>query len=127
MSPSSVLVVDDETPIREILTRWLSKWGHPVRQAPGANEALEAMRTEPAAIMICDIKMPEHDGIWLVERVSAQWPRTVIIMASGSFGALTTATNSQLAGVVDYVSKPFSREDLQRAVTQAEMLVAGKT
>ena len=71
-----VLIVDDELPIRKILTRWLRAWGYDVTPAASAVEALDVMAAEPKDIMLCDVTMPEHDGFWLVERVQAQWPQT---------------------------------------------------
>lgn len=98
-----VLVVDDEPSVREFLTRWLQGWGYAVKQAGSATEALEVMLTEPASIMLCDIKMPGHDGLWLVERVRAKSLRTAIIMAT-CVDDLDVVMKSQQAGVVDYVT-----------------------
>src|SRR5687768_2123810 len=81
---SSVLVVDDEPPVREFLTRWLAAWGYIVTTAGSAFEALEVMQAEPVPIMMCDIKMPGHDGLWLAEQVRARWPKTAIIIATGA-------------------------------------------
>ncbi len=68
-----VLIVDDERPIRKILTRWLTGWGYDVRDVGSAVEALDVMAAEPADILLCDVSMPEHDGLWLAEQVHAQW------------------------------------------------------
>ena len=93
----TVLVVDDEPPVREFLTRWLEGWGYAVRQAGSAAEALEVMFAEPASIMVCDIKMPGgHDGLWLAERVRAQWPHTAIIMATGDLEIRTVLKSRAL-------------------------------
>lgn len=113
-----VLVVDDERAIRHLLRRWLESWGYAVKQAGGANEALEIMSEEPASIMLCDVKMPEHDGLWLIEQVRARWPKTAVIMAS-SVDDLQTVTRSRRDGAVDYVMKPFGRELLLQALRRA--------
>ena len=113
-----VLVVDDEQAIRQLLTRWLESWGYAVKQAGGANQALEVMSQEPASIMLCDVKMPEHDGLWLIEQVRARWPKTAVIMAT-SVDDFQTVMRSRQDGAVDYVTKPFGRELLLQALRRA--------
>ena len=114
----TVLVVDDEPRVRELLRRWLEPWGYDVTEAGTASEALDVMLTEPASIVLLDIRMPGYDGFWLMERVRAKWPRTVIIMATGN-DDLAVVMKSQRAGAVDYVTKPFGRELLRQALHRA--------
>jgi DNA-binding NtrC family response regulator len=113
-----VLVVDDEEPIRRLLTRWLSGWGYEAKQAANADEAIEIMAAEPAEIVLCDVMMPVHDGIWLTEQVRARWPQTAVIMASGAQD-MDTVTRMRKQGAVDYVTKPFGREMLRQALQRA--------
>lgn len=113
-----VLIVDDEQPIRGLLTRWLTGWGYRVSEAASALEALEALAAEPADIVICDIAMPEHDGLWLVEQLQAKWPAAAIIMATGVDESLVVRTSRRL-GAVAYVTKPFDRDLLRQAVDHA--------
>ena len=113
-----VLVVDDEEPIRRLLTRWLAGWGYEAKEAANADEALERMTAEPAAIMLCDVMMPIHDGMWLAEQVRERWPQTVVIMAS-SAQDMETVMRMRKLGAVDYVTKPFGRELLRQALLRA--------
>ena len=113
-----VLIVDDEVPIRVILTRWLTGWGYGVRDVGSAVEALDVMAAEPADIVLCDISMPEHDGLWLAEQVHAQWPRTAIIMSTARDDPNTVRT-SRKAGAVAYVIKPFDPVMLREALDGA--------
>jgi CheY-like chemotaxis protein len=113
-----VLVVDDEESIRTLLTRWLTGWGYQSKEASNANEALERMNAEPAAIILCDVMMPVHDGIWLAEQVRLRWPQTAVIMAS-SAQDMETVTRMRKQGAVDYVTKPFGREMLRQAMLRA--------
>ena len=115
---SYVLVVDDEAQVREFLMRWLEGWGYAVKQAGSASEALEVMLAEPASIILCDIKMPGHDGLWLAERVGTRWPRTAVIMAT-AVNDIQTVLSSRKLGAVDYVTKPFGRELLLQALHRA--------
>lgn len=119
MPESYVLVVDDEPSVREFLTRWLQGWGYAVQQASNGTDALEVMLAEPASIMLCDIKMPGHDGLWLIERVREHWPKTAIIMAT-CVDQMPTVLKARQMGAVDYVLKPFGREPLRQALNRAE-------
>jgi CheY-like chemotaxis protein len=114
----SVLVVDDEVSVRELLHRWLVGWGYAVTTAADATDALHQMREAPAQIVLVDIKMPAHDGFWLMERVQAGWPYTAIIMATAAY-EMDVIEKSKRAGAVDYVLKPFGRELLRQAVDRA--------
>lgn len=113
-----VLVVDDEAPVRALLTRMLTAWGYAVRTAASADEALAVMTAEPAAVMVCDIGMPERDGLWLAEQVHAQWPATAIVMATGHDESPIVRTSRKL-GAVAYVTKPFDPHLLRQAVDRA--------
>jgi two-component system response regulator AtoC len=123
--PSTVLVVDDEPAMRELLRRWVSGWGYTVRTAARAPEALEAMLADPAEIMLVDITLPGHDGFWLVERVRAKWPRTAFIMATAA-AEIDLIERSKRAGAADYVLKPFGRELLWQALDRAMTVVHTK-
>jgi two-component system response regulator VicR len=116
---SYVLVVDDEKPIRDILRRRLEGWGYVVKEAANASAALELMLAERAAFAIVDIRMPGHDGLWLVEQIRERW-HIPIIMATGADDMASVERSRQL-GAIDYVLKPFDRELLRQAVTRAEM------
>ena len=119
-----VLVVDDEEAIRRLLTRWLSGWGYDAKQAANAEEAIEIMAREPAEIMLCDVMMPVHDGIWLAEQVRGRWPQTAVIMAS-SAQDMETVMRMRKQGAVDYVTKPFGREMLRQALQRASERTLG--
>ena len=113
-----VLIVDDEVPIRVILIRWLTGWGYGVRDVGSAVEALDVMAAEPADIVLCDIAMPERDGLWLAEQVHARWPQTAIIMSTARDDPRTVRTSRKL-GAVAYVIKPFDPVMLREALDLA--------
>ena len=113
-----VLIVDDEAPIREILTRWLKGWGYGVRDVASADEAVALMTTDPADIMLCDVAMPERDGLWLVGQARAQWPDTAIIMTTGRDDPPTVQASRKL-GAIFYVVKPFDPLMLHHALDMA--------
>ena len=119
-----VLVVDDEEAIRRLLVRWLSGWGYEAKEAANADDAIEIMAAAPAEIMLCDVMMPVHDGIWLAEQVRSRWPQTAVIMAS-SAQDMETVMRMRKQGAVDYVTKPFGREMLRQALQRASGKILG--
>jgi CheY-like chemotaxis protein len=112
-----VLVVDDESQIRELLVRWISAGGHEVREAGTAAAALEDMQIAPAGIVLCDVNMPGENGLWLTGRLRALFPETAIVLATSD--RTIPANISMQAGVVEYLSKPFTREEVLEAVRVA--------
>ena len=120
-----VLVVDDEESIRKLLARWLTGWGYESKQAANAMDAITEMEADPASIILCDVMMPVHDGIWLAEQVRNRWPRTAVIMAS-SAQDMETVMRMRKQGAVDYVTKPFGREMLHQALQRASEKMASE-
>ena len=115
---ASILVVDDEESIREILLRRLSAWGHQVATARTADEALVFMASSPASIVFCDLIMPVHDGLWLIEHIGEQWPATIVVVVSGAEDLAKVAQTRNL-GAVDYIPKPIGPEMLHQALERA--------
>lgn len=113
-----ILVVDDEEPVREILSRRLQQWGHEVVVANTAESALEQMRQASAEIVMCDVIMPVHDGLWLFRQILDQWPDTIFVAVSGAQDVNTVIQMRKL-GAVDFVSKPIGREMLHQALDKA--------
>jgi DNA-binding NtrC family response regulator len=113
-----ILVVDDEESIREILSRRLSSWGHQVTSADSAESALTVMESAPAPIIFCDLIMPVHDGLWLMERVHEKWPQTAVVVVSGAED-MNKVSQTRKLGAVDFVPKPVGREMLRQALDRA--------
>jgi response regulator RpfG family c-di-GMP phosphodiesterase len=111
----SVLLVEDESDIREIMRRWLESGGYAVTTAASAEEALGHLEASPSAVALCDIRMPGRDGLWLAARIREQYPETAVIMASGVQDA-GPAVAGLGEGVVDYLVKPFGGDRLREAV-----------
>jgi len=111
----SVLVVDDEAGLRVLMTRWVQSIGVPTKSVSTAEQALDVMGSEPAAVAVCDIRMPGHDGLWLAEQLRRRYPDTAVIMATG-LQDLDPALTSLRAGAIDYLVKPFGHAQLRQAV-----------
>lgn len=101
-----VLIVDDEVGVRILLTRLLKAWGYRVRHVEDAVEALKIMALEPADLVLCDVSMPEHDGLWLAEQIHAGWPHSAIVMSTAHEDAPTIHASRRM-GAVGYITKPF--------------------
>jgi cyclic di-GMP phosphodiesterase len=112
---ASILVVDDDTGVRELLARWLNAGGYAVHTASSADEALGRVHDAAPAVALCDIRMPGHDGLWLAEHIRHEAPETAVIMATG-VQDVGSAITSLRQGVIDYLTKPFGRDRLRESV-----------
>jgi response regulator RpfG family c-di-GMP phosphodiesterase len=117
LATPSVLVVDDETGIRELMARWLASGGYAVRTAACASEALARVHDTPPAVALCDIRMPGQDGLWLANQIRRDAPETAVIMATG-VQDVEPAVTSLRQGVIDYLTKPFGRDRLRESVSR---------
>ncbi|MEI6670370.1 MAG: HD domain-containing phosphohydrolase, partial [Acidobacteriota bacterium] len=108
----SVLLVDDEAIVRDVMGRWLDSLGYEPRTAAGADEALERLDEKPADVVLCDIAMPGPDGLWLARRVRTLYPDAAVVMVTGST-EVDAALSSLHAGAVDYLAKPFTKDQLR--------------
>jgi two-component system response regulator AtoC len=114
---SSVLLVDDEPRIREFLSRWLAPAGYEVREAPDAETALTLLGAKPVDVVLCDIDMPGHGGLWLVERLRERFPFVAIVLAT-AVDTIAPKVSFQ-SGIVEYLVKPFERARVLAAVGRA--------
>ena len=110
----TILVVDDDEGVRKLLARWVSEMGHTVKVAPDGDSALAIMQAETIDVALCDIRMPGHDGIWLLDQVRRYYPCIAVVLATGLLEMDPMVTLRP--GVVGYIVKPFNREDLEQAV-----------
>jgi len=115
MKKVKVLVVDDETIVRESLADWLKDSGHEVFTAEDGHRALEVVEREKPGIMIADLVMPGMDGIELMKRAKARQPRIEVIIIT-AYASIPTAITAMKEGAYDYIEKPFCPE-------RAELLV----
>jgi CheY-like chemotaxis protein len=114
---STILVVDDEHGVRQLLAAWAISFGHTAVAAADADAALEAMRTSKVDVAIVDIRMPGKDGVWLIERLREEFPETAIIIATGLPDMRPELTLSP--GIAGYLVKPFQREQFKTVLDNA--------
>ncbi len=87
----TILIVDDEQDIREVLSLALSDMGHTVLAAAEGEEALRLFRAERPPIVVTDIKMPGMDGIDLLQHLKREDPETEVIMITGHSPSRSTS------------------------------------
>ncbi len=114
----TVLVVDDDRAVRDVLCAILKEEGYPVRQAVGADAALQMLRGDDLPLVLCDVKMPEHDGLWLLDQVLQRHPRAAVVMLTG-YGDTESAVECLKRGAADYLLKPPRVTELVRAIERA--------
>jgi CheY-like chemotaxis protein len=113
----SVLIVDDEAGVRELLARWLAPVDCTLREAADAESALRILEHEPIAAVLCDLAMPGPSGEWLVSQVRERFPTVAIVIATSN-DAVPPRLSLQ-RGVVGYLLKPFVRADILNTVAEA--------
>jgi putative nucleotidyltransferase with HDIG domain len=118
--PETVLIVDDEEPICEILSSLLEVRGHPCLTAPSAVAALPMIAQEPQrfGLVLSDIIMPEMNGLAFLERLRELYPDLPVIMLS-AVQDVRVAMDAIRKGAYDYLVKPFDRDQLYFVVGRA--------
>jgi DNA-binding NtrC family response regulator len=108
---ASILIVEDDAAMRDLLSEELGDAGFTVRAAAHAAAGLELARSERFDLIITDLRMPEMDGFDLIRGVMAlpEPPHVVMITA---FGSIETAIRAVKLGAYDYITKPFELEEL---------------
>jgi DNA-binding NtrC family response regulator len=115
---SLILVVDDETIVRESLSKWFREEGYAVGTAESASEALHLLAERPYDVALVDIKMPGTDGIELQERLKVIAPDMIVIIMTG-YASVETAVQALKNGAYDYVTKPFDPDEIAHIVRNA--------
>jgi DNA-binding NtrC family response regulator len=113
-----ILVVDDEEAIRTGIAQVLSRLNLKVAMAAGGLTALEMMARRPYAIVLLDIKMPDLNGMEVLQRIRQDYPGTEVIMITG-FPTIQGAVECIKHGALDYLVKPFRIDDLEAVVQKA--------
>ena len=112
-----ILIVDDESAVREVTGLAIADARHTIEEAGDAQSALAAMASHPADVVISDVQMPGESGLWLTAQIRNTYPLTAVILATGI--STVPATITLRAGVVSYLVKPFTRAALLNALSLA--------
>ena len=118
MKEMKILVVDDDAIVIKSCRRILEAEGFEVTSVPSADEALEKIKYYEFDLLLMDVKMPKHDGIFLMREVKKNWPDIPIMVMSGYPTPETIADVLKL-GATQFIPKPFRPDELVKAVRQA--------
>ncbi len=113
-----VLVVDDEITVCNSCMKTLSREGYKVDYSLNGAEALKKIAGGNYDLVVTDLKMPKVDGMQLLRTVKARWPEVNVIMITG-YGTIRSAVEAMKLGAFDYVSKPFTSEELAGVAARA--------
>ena len=107
----SILVIDDEEIMREILETLLSREGYRVRLAASGREGLDLARSTPFDAVIVDVMMPEMDGLQVLDALRNFDDELPVIMIT-AFASMETAVSAMRKGAFDYITKPFKNDEV---------------
>lgn len=110
-----ILIVDDEEQMRLAMETVLARCGHAISKATNGQEALSVLEQTQVDCVISDVKMPVMDGITLLGNIKEKHPRLPVIMIT-AYGTISQAVEVMRKGAFDFITKPFSAEDLERVI-----------
>lgn len=116
---ASILVVDDEMGIRELLNEILTDEGHSVVAAQNAHEARNARNNLEPDLVLLDIWMPEVDGVTLLKEWSSSGQLTMPVVMMSGHATIDTAVEATRIGAVNFLEKPIALQKLLKTVEQA--------
>lgn len=114
----TILIVDDENAILEMVSESVSGWGYRTIVARSGADAFEKLRDMPVDLLLTDLRMPKMDGMKLLERVKEISPNTLVIIFTG-YGTIENAVDAIKAGANDYLLKPLDLDELRRKIERA--------
>lgn len=115
MDKPSILVVDDELLIRDLLYDFFSEHGWEISIAENGQKAYEILSQKKVDIVLTDLKMPEMDGLTLTGLVMEEYPDIPVVIMTG-FPSVDSAVSALRKKVADYIIKPFNINQLYKTV-----------
>jgi DNA-binding NtrC family response regulator len=118
MSNEKILIIDDEEDMLENCSRLLKKKNYTCITTDKSSEALEIVSAENPALVLTDLKMPEKDGLQILKEVKSYDPSILVIVFTG-FATIPAAIEIMKEGAFDFITKPFSSDQLTITVERA--------
>ncbi len=116
--PASILLIDDEPKLRQLLARILQLEGYTVFEAADARSGLKTLEREEVHLVICDVKLPDGNGINLSAQIKQQYPATEIIVLT-AFGSIPDGVKAVKNGAFDYITKGDDNDRIIPLVSRA--------
>jgi putative two-component system response regulator len=113
-----VLVVDDETGIRGLVSQWVESLGCVAVEALSAEDAVRALTGTACDVAVCDVRLPGHDGLWLARYIHHHHHDTAVVLSTG-IQDIESAVGGLRAGIVDYLLKPYGYDRFREAMDRA--------
>ena len=111
----SLLIVDDDAPFRDRLSRAMEKKGFQVYQAESVKSGIAKVKNAPPGFAVVDLRLNDGSGLDVVKEIRRLKNNSRIIMLTG-YGNLPTAVAAVKAGAIDYISKPADADDVEAAL-----------
>jgi len=111
----SMLIVDDDGPLRDRLARAMEKKGFQVTQAESVDKGVRITKNSPPAFAIIDLRLTDGSGLEVVKEIRRNRQESRIIMLTG-YGNIPTAVAAVKAGAIDYIPKPVDADDVESAL-----------
>jgi formate/nitrite transporter len=116
--PERMLVIDDDVTVLDSCRKVFANEGFEVVATASPREGLDLAAQKNFDVILCDWQMPEFDGLDVVERLDLICPQSAVVMISG-YPSVGRATDAMKRGAMDFVSKPFTPEEIMEAVKKA--------
>ncbi len=123
MKSGSILIIDDEPLMRMSMVDALKVVGYEVQEASTGSEGLDCLQTTPFDLVITDLRLPGADGLQIVSKCKERWPDTEVIVIT-AHGSVDTAVDAMKSGAYDYITKPFSMDELLLSVERVCAMVS---
>ncbi|MBI4847694.1 MAG: sigma-54-dependent Fis family transcriptional regulator [Nitrospirae bacterium] len=112
-----ILVIDDEAIVRTSCERALGPEGYEVKTVASGREGVDLLRKESFGLVLLDLKMPDMDGIEVLNLINTNWPNTKVVMVTG-YSTVETAVQALRLGAYNFIEKPFTPDTLVAAVKE---------
>jgi|SRR5688572_4138345 len=118
MNGKTILVIDDDTAVRNTVRTILERAGYSVREADDGEQGVKLYRDTRSDLVITDLFMPQQDGIETIQQLRAEFPDARILAVSGgaSLGAEGPLIDARMLGADETLAKPFSKDALLQRV-----------
>ena len=111
----SLLIVDDDNPLRDRLARAMEKKGFQVMQAESVKMGINQAKNSPPAFAVVDLRLGDGSGLDVVKEIHRQNKDSRVVMLTG-YGNIPTAVAAIKAGAIDYIPKPADADDVENAL-----------
>ena len=111
----SLLIVDDDNPLRDRLSRAMEKKGFLVTQAESVKQGISKAKNLPPAFAVVDLRLNDGNGLEVVKEIQKLKKNSRIVLLTG-YGNIPTAVAAVKAGAIDYIPKPADADDVENAL-----------